>query len=313
MSYQIRVPEYLSPSSIKIAEKDWEDYAVKYLLNKRPPRPPQTQPMSVGSAFDAYAKSYIYYALFGNYGPDNQYELETILRDQVEPHNLEWARGAGKDCFDKYKAWGALADLMTELQKALGPPRFEFSVKGLVKLEDHEAVLLGKPDVYFVSEEGIRVVYDFKVNGYCGKRNTSPMKGYVCCRNGKTRVQHKNAVVTPWHGIMINCMMHLEDGNKEWADQLSIYSWLLGEPVGSEKVLFGIDQLTGPGCSRISSHRLRIKPEWQFSLMERAAQIWRIVQSGHIFREMSREESDNRLQVLEDTYGQPNPVDEILS
>jgi hypothetical protein len=139
------------------------------------------------------------------------------------------------------------------------------------------------------------------------------MKGYVVCRNGKDRKTHPKAVVTPWHGIPINCMMHLEDGNKEWADQLSIYSWLLGEPVGSEKVLFGIDQLTGPGCSRISSHRLRIKPEWQFALIERAAQIWQIIQSGHIFRDMTREQSDSRLQVLEDTYGTFNEVDEILA
>lgn len=90
-----------------------------------------------------------------------------------------------------------------------------------------------------------------------------------------------------------------------------IYSWLLGEPIGGENVVFGIDQITGPGCSRISSHRLRIKPQWQYRLMERICQVWEIIESGHIFREMSREESDARFQMLEDMYVD-NPVDQYL-
>jgi hypothetical protein len=303
----------MSPSSVKIFEKDVEDYAIKYLLANRPPRPPQTQPMSVGSAFDAYAKSYLYHSLFGNYGPDNEYERETIFNSQVEEHNREWAAEAGADCFRKYQSSGALKDLLNELQKSVGPPRFEFDVKDFVEFQGSEVPLLGKPDIYFINHEGIRVVYDWKVNGYCSKRNTSPMKGYVCCRDvvKHTNYPHKDAVITPHKGVSINCMMHLEDGNKEWADQLSIYSWLLGEPIGGENVVFGIDQITGPGCSRISSHRLRIKPEWQYRLMERIVQIWQIIESGHIFQELSREESDNRLQMLEDMYVN-NPVDEYL-
>jgi hypothetical protein len=45
--------------------------------------------------------------------------------------------------------------------------------------------------------------------------------------------------------------------------------------------------------------------------MERIVQIWQIIESGHIFQELSREESDNRLQMLEDMYVN-NPVDEYL-
>lgn len=313
MTYQIRKPKYLSPSAVKIADNDMEDYAIKYLLTNRPPRPPQTQPMSVGSAFDAYAKSYLYYNLYGNYGPDNQYERDTIFEQQVESHVRDWAKEAGQDCFLKYQRCGALSDLMGELSKAVGPPRFEFDVTDLVEFQGKEVPLLGKPDIYFINHEGIRIVYDWKVNGYCSKRNTSPMKGYVNCRDvvKHTAYPHKDAVLAPHKGVVINCMMHLEDGNKEWADQLSIYSWLLGEPIGGENVIFGIDQITGPGCARISSHRLRIKPEWQYHLMERIVQLWEIIESGHIFRTLSREDSDSRLQMLEDMYIN-NPVDEYL-
>jgi hypothetical protein len=307
------MPKYMSPSSIKIFEKDVEDYAIKYLLANRPPRPPQTQPMSVGSAFDAYAKSHLYYGLFGNYGPDNEYERETIFNSQVEEHNREWAAEAGADCFRHYQRSGALGDLMAELQKSVGPPRFEFDVNDYVEFQGVEVPLLGKPDIYFINHEGVRVVYDWKVNGYCSKRNTSPMKGYVCCRDvvKGTNYPHKDCVIAPYKGVNINAMMHLEDGNKEWADQLSIYSWLLGEPIGGENVVFGIDQITGPGCSRISSHRVRIKAAWQFRLMERIVQIWEVIESGHIFRELSREDSDARLEMLEAMYVN-NPVDEYL-
>jgi len=313
MSYEVRIPKYMSPSSLKIFEKDPEDFAVKYLLKNRPDRPPQTQPMSVGSAFDAYVKSYLYKNLFGNYGPKGEYEKDAIFESQVERHNWDWAREAGQICFDQYKTRGALSDLMLELSQAIGPPRFEFSLQDFVEFESYSVPLLGKPDCYFVNAQGVRVVYDWKVNGYCAKRNTSPMKGYVCCRDAKGgRNAHKDAVIAPFMGIPINVMMHMEDGNKEWADQLSIYSWLVGEPIGSEKVVFGIDQITGPGCSRISSHRLRIKPAWQYRLMERICQVWSIVESGHIFRDMTKAENDARLQLLEDLHTKENPVDEYL-
>lgn len=311
----MRIPKYLSPSSIKIFEKDREDFVVKYLLDNRPPRPPQTQPMSVGSAFDAYIKSHLYYNLFGNYGENGAYKLETIFEQQVEEHNRNWAREAGKLCFDEYKKRGALSDLIAELEKAIGTPRFEFELSDTITLDEWSAPLLGKPDCYFTNAEGIRVVYDWKVNGFCSSRNTSPMKGYTCCRDSQgTQYQHKDAVVVPYKGININCMLFLEDGNKEWADQLSIYSWLLGEPVGSENVVFGIDQITGPKCSRISSHRLRIQPDWQYRLMERIGQIWKIIQSGHIFQEVTREESDKRIEMLEMLHSSTDTtIDEILS
>lgn len=313
MTYEMRKPKFLSPSAIKTFEQDIEDYAVKYLIQNRPPRPPQTQPMAVGSAFDALAKSYLYYNLFGHYGEQDMYRKDIIFEAQVQPHNRDWAFDAGQHCFNKYRDSGALGELVAELEKAVGPPRFEFSVSDHVEFEGCEVPLLGKPDIYFINHEGVRIVYDWKVNGYCSHRNTSPMKGYVVCRdlNKQDRYQHKDAVLTPYKGVMINAMLHLEDGNKEWADQLSIYSWLLGEPIGGENVIFGIDQITGPGCSRISSHRLRIKPTWQYHLAERICQIWEIVDSGHIFRELSREDSDAKLQQLEN-MAQPSEVDNYL-
>jgi len=75
----MRIPAYLSPSALGVFEKDREQYYLKYLADNRPPRMPQTEPMAVGSAFDAFVKSYLHHSLFGNHGKDNQYELNTIF------------------------------------------------------------------------------------------------------------------------------------------------------------------------------------------------------------------------------------------
>jgi hypothetical protein len=292
--------QYLSPSSIKTFDNDVEDFVLKYVL--RIPREPQTKPMSVGSAFDAYAKSHIHHCLFGHYG---DYSKEAIFEAQVEPCNRDWARSAGQDCFDKYVSWGAMDALMAELAGAVGPPRFEFTVQGSVE----DVPLLGKPDLAFVNSSGVRVVYDWKVNGYCGSYNTSPAKGYVVSR--PKGVAHKGSVFVDFKGIKINAMLGLEDVNKEWADQLSIYGWLLGEPVGSENIIYGIDQITGPGCSRVSSHRVRIRPKYQFNFLDRIKQIWVIIESGWLFRELDRSGSDAKIEELRSMWVD-NPISELL-
>lgn len=307
--YQIRIPKFLSPTSVKIYEKNVEEFATKYLLQNRPPREPQTEPMSVGSAFDAYVKSDLYYGVYGNYGSDNEYGKEAIFETQVSPHVRDFAKKAGQHCYDVYKRVGALAALKQELATAIAPPRFEFDLTDEIR----GVPLLGKPDIYFLNEHGARCVYDWKVNGYCSWRNTSPMKGYVVCRDQDGNIKsHKDCIPTRHKGVLINAYFFLEDCNKEWADQLAIYSWLLGEEIGSEQVVFGIDQLTGPKDKlRVSTHRLRISPQWQFSLVERVQQVWDIIQSGHIFRELTREQSDTRLQLLEDMH-KPSEFDDAF-
>lgn len=313
----MRVPKYLSPSSFKLFESNLDEFYVKYLAENRPPRMGQTKPMSVGSAFDAYAKSYIHYCLFGNYGPNDQYAEDTIFEQQVEAHNRDWARLAGQHTFNCYKNCGALADLMLELQKSVGKPRFEFEIQGTVESRIGNVPLLGKPDIFFMNQEGARVILDWKVNGYCANSMTSPMKGYVMVRDTwacgtrkagtNNRMHHKDCFPSRFKGLMINTQEYLENLNTEWAAQLSVYAWLLGEEVGSQDLIQGIDQITGCGDSdasgfpylRVASHRLRVGANYQHELLDRLTNAWNIIMSGHIFREMSREDSDERCAELE--------------
>jgi hypothetical protein len=295
----MRLPEYMSPTSVKLFYDDIELFYSRYLSDVRSPREPQTKPMSIGSAFDAYVKSYLYTKLFGAAEAESHgYALKDIFNSQVEEHNRTWAWEEGKKVFEAYKNTGCLADLLLELEAAVGPPRFEFSIKG-----DIEGVpLLGKPDIFFINEDGARVIYDWKVNGYCSNSLKSPMRGFVKLReNGGVDYKiHKDCHLQKVRGVYINIAMHLEDGDRGWADQLSIYSWLLGEPIGSPDMITGIDQICGPASRlRFATHRLRISPEYQDALFINISNAWDVILSGWIFRDLSEEESAARCLALD--------------
>jgi len=276
---------------------------MRYISDFKTERMPQTQPMSIGSSFDAYAKSYLHESLFGK-GTDPKFQLESIFEEQVEEHNRDWAWEHGKLVFEQYKDAGCLADLMRELSQAVGDPRFEISIQSTLTTDIGDVPLLGKPDIFFINSLGARVVYDWKVNGYCASRLTSPMKGYVKLRTNKNgrwvEKQHPHCVLIMFKGIMINAAMFLEEGKTDWANQLAIYSWLLGEPVGSEEMIFGIDQVTGPASGlRFANHRLRIKPEYQYHLVDMVKIVWDSIQKRHIFRDMTVDDSRQRCEMLD--------------
>jgi hypothetical protein len=259
--------------------------------------------MSIGSSFDAYAKSYLHEKLFGK-GHDPRFELTALFEEQVEVHNRDWAWKHGALVFKQYQEAGCLADLMLELNSAIGDPRFEFDIQDTITTDIGDVPLLGKPDIFFINSLGARVVYDWKVNGYCAQRNTSPMKGYVKLRTKKdgswTEKSHPSCVATTFKGIMINAAMCLEEGKKDWAGQLAIYSWLLGEEIGSEEMVFGIDQVCGPAIElRFASHRLRISPQFQYDLVDQVKIVWDSIQNKHIFRDMSIDASRERCEMLE--------------
>lgn len=306
--------KHLSPTSIALFYFRIEEFYMMYLSDSRPDRMPQTQPMSVGSAFDAYTKSFLHEKLFGK-GNDPRFDFDAIFTAQVEPHNRDWAREAGKHCFEQYKASGALADLMLELQGSVGTPRFEIEVKGVINgeregvtLKIDDMMLLGKPDCFFINKHGAHVILDWKVNGYCGQYRTSAMKGYVRLReNGKNKGQHKDCFPMSHKGITINCAEFLESCNKDWARQLAIYGWLCGEDIGSDFIV-AVDQLAcGPdplGIStkpeiRIAEHRLRVSADFQWKTFAAAQHVWQVCHSDHVFRNMTLEESQARCQVLD--------------
>lgn len=305
----MRTPKYLSNTSINLFYEDRMEFYLKYLADERPPRMPQTRPMSVGSAFDAYAKNYIVNAIMGAEAPP-EYDLDTIFTTQVEAHNRDWARVAGEYVFECYKTSGALADLMIELELAAALPRFEFTVQKVI----NDIPLLGKPDIWFITKEGMNVLIDWKVNGYCAKRSVSPKKGYILIRDGwkdkkhsrSHGCAHKDAQIMKVGGLMVNLAVNLEDVDINWASQTTLYAWLMGEEIGGRFVV-GIDQIVakpteGKPELRIARHRARVSKKFQEELWKRIKHVWHTIQYGHIFEDMTREESDARCLTLNDYH-----------
>lgn len=306
---------HLSPSSIATFLANREEFYLNYLSDKRPPRLPQTVPMSIGSAFDSYVKSFMHEKLIG---PKPEFEFQTLFEAQVEPQNRDFALQAGKHCFDIYMKSGALADLMVDINRGIGKPKFELEIKGVVngyregvtKETAEGVVFLGKPDLFFINKEGAHVILDWKVSGYVSRYNTSPMQGYTRLREITALTGmpvfkgcHKDAIVMPFNGIMINHAGYLEEFNEDWARQLAIYSWLLGIEVGTEFIC-AVDQLV---CNnkgnffdpkdyskyrpeiRIAEHRLKISKDFQWKTFAQAQEIWEIVHSDWIFRDVAYE------------------------
>lgn len=325
----MRKREYLSPSSIATFFKDRECFYLRYLTDEKLEADPQTAPMSVGSAFDAYCKHNVHVDVFGSVN-DEQFEFDTIFTTQVEPHNRDFAREAGKYVFEAYKESGAYSDLLYQLvNNSLHAPRMEFEIRGNVCGTDSakdfqldgEVTLLGKPDLYWMTKDGHHVVFDWKVNGYCGKGNTSPKPGYLKLRNGVRSLvnyngtHHKDAVIHQLHGQFISAVHPLEKVDSDWASQLSIYGWLLGIPIGTPFLTF-IDQTAckanemRPAAPiydahypkpilRFAEHRTTVSQQHQIDTYLRAVRVWKACTSGHVFDELPIEESKARQEMLD--------------
>lgn len=297
----MRMLKRLSPTALHRWEDDREEFYMRYLSEATPPQQPQTLPMAVGSSFDAFVKS----ALNDKYTQDPAYNLQPLFESQVEPDVRPMAWPAGEWCWDRYKSVGAYDDLCKEIDRSRTVPRFEFQLRESI----NGVPLQGKPDLQFDLE--VPFIHDWKVSGYCGNYATSPKPLYAMCRDTWTEIAptrggnrpHKNYKPMEFGGTVVGCHW-LEDANPEWADQLTIYAWMIGMDVGSEDWIASIDQLAckpGPDKPyiRVAQHRCRVSSFWQFSLLGRLTQCWSTIQSGHIFRDMSEAESKARCEALD--------------
>jgi len=266
--------------------------------------------MAVGSAFDAYVKAAINYILYST-AVSPQFEFGAIFENQVEPQNRDFALAAGKHVFKAYKLCGAFDDLIKLLRQSVEPPRFEFKVDGTIA----GAPFTGKPDCRFVLDFGsglIHCILDWKVRGYCSKYAASPSKGYMLCRDGYKSekpsrshgAEHDSYLAYNHRGLTINAG-YLEYCNDEYADQLCLYGWLLGERPGDENVVGMIDEIVSKPASpvpllRIANHRARVKADYQQKLLERVGRCWQAITSGNVFTDLTPEENAGRREVLEE-------------
>lgn len=305
----MRKPSYISSSSLGLWESDRERYYLKHLADVKPPKESQFDYMGIGSAFDAFVKSALHEALFG-VGADPAYERNALFTSQVEPQNRDVCWEAGQYAFEAYKLCGAYDDLLADMKRSEFSPQFEFRLDKVVE----GVPLMGYPDCYYIHKSGAHIVLDWKVNSYFSKYAASPYKFYSMVRDGwgetTAKPSRRCSQAHPKYKEMTHRDVkigshYLEDTCADWADQLSIYSWMLGERVGSEDAIVCIDQLA---CKhregafpliRIANHRARISAKWQNQLVQRLTSCWKAIQSGHIFTDLPIDESKAHQDILE--------------
>lgn len=267
--------------------------------------------MAMGSGFDARVKSSIHTAIFGEAETKgSEYEFGSIFEKQVEPHVRDLVLSRSQDLFDQYVECGAYGELLGDIVKSPYAPEMEFEVKGTIE----GVPLLGKPDLKYITESHLHIISDWKVNGSMSQTGASPVQGYKRCldygskTNGKP---HKKYRPFALKGVEIN-EAYLEEFDPDWADQLAIYAWLLGEPVGSEEFVIRMEQVAcRPVKSRdlprakFATHMSRISKAHQEKLLARIKMCWETITSGHIFTDLSREESDAMCEMLDGKAATP--------
>ncbi len=321
----MRQPKYLSHSAYQLWHRDRTEYYLKYLADTKTPNIPQTPAMAIGSGFDAFVKAYLTREL---YGEEKAFDAKELFDQQVEEHNREETWPRAQFVFESYVMSGALASLMRELTVAGINPQFEFRIQRDIRMEKNDVgvPLLGLPDVFFQLRDGTNVILDFKVTGFFSNSPRSPKKNYINVSDGWINIAiqpsrnvgpHKNAVIEDYNGLLINTACNIEDIDETWANQLALYGWLKGAPVGGT-IIAGIEELVCSPCSeteypkvRVANFRGMIGRKYQIAFYERLLGQWntlksvrfnedgRVVEYPHIFSELTKDASDQKCEDLE--------------
>jgi hypothetical protein len=307
----MRKPKYLSPTAISMWDANRQEFYMNYLAEQRVDKIPQTLPMAIGSGFDALIK-YDLNPAGGN-----------LFDKQVEPQN----HSVLEDCqhiFDAYRNTTLYKALKAELQTVTDAD-FEFKQERVVG----GVPLLGKPDAYY-RVAGVGVILDWKVNGYMSKSNVSPNKGFMFCEDMYTdrthtrthMTTHKAVLLSDFKGLTVTSC-YFDEINTTWALQLAIYGWLMGETPGTP-FIGQIDQIACSGAKRtvdgrpdmrLARYRSLIGCDYQQRLVEKIKVIWKSIELGHIFTDMSYEDNllkINELERMAATYVEGTPEDKFI-
>ena len=288
----MREPKYLSPSAYLLYERSVDQYVQKYIAEPYLERDPQTRAMALGSGFDAYVKTY----LSNELNIEEPFHLETLFNKQVddELHTEIWS--AAKDQFEKYRESGALTALLENLTSGRNIS-FEQDVSQVVELDGTPVPMRGFPDCYYTTAEEQLVIVDWKCNGYTSNYKKSPSKYFV--KEHGTGKSHKKVSPIVERGVLLQKDFCFSETDPKWATQLAIYSWMLGIPVG-EAAVGQIEQLLiSDSNTRLISYCGYISKNFQQSLAKKMARCWKSIQDKHYFPNLSKEDSDRRVRLIE--------------
>lgn len=314
------MPKYISPSSLSKWESNRSEFYSMYLCEHRNPRPLQEVYMAVGSGLDAFVKSQIYSDVFGpSQLKGSQFEFTTIFESQVEAHCRDEVMTRAADLWKQYNESGAYGALLADIVQSPFPPQMEFTSAAEVQ----GVPLSGKPDLRYVTKEHVHVLADWKVNGSTSVHGASPEQGFKIARNTydakKNGEVHKKFEPMQFKDVVCNAR-YLDEFCDYWADQLAIYAWTMGEEVGSEEFVTRMEQVACRPVkdqplprAKFATHVSRISKRHQELLISRIHDCWNTIKSGHIFTDMSREESDERCEMLDMVAQTPKNLNPVLA
>lgn len=292
--------KYISPSSLSKFYSSREEFYKSYLAENYLERDPSTRPMLLGSGFDAFVKNELMRCLKGGESVmlGKPFHLQTLFNKQVqEGEHRQWAWETGGKLFLDYKDCGAFDTLFTELSSGTDI-EFEHEVFDELTLPSGLVVKIrGFVDLCYKNKEGL-VIVDWKCNNHCGKRKMSPKPFYII-RRPSLKPHRSDFLVDRGVLMTSQCFSKID---KKWAEQLVIYSWMLGSPIGDPCVL-QIEQLLGvpDGDCEIVTYRGSVSEEFQLEVVNKIERMFKTIKSGHIFDEVSRTESDKICSHLEST------------
>jgi hypothetical protein len=290
----MRELKYFSPSSYLMYRDDVDRFVEQYLIDLPRSNDPPSIQMSIGSAFDAFVKSNLAKKFYEGeaYAP---YQLETIFNKQVSEEHREEAWKIGKFLYEQYVDQGGFHALLSDMEGNLGPIYFEREAQASVRMPSGRYVpFKGFPDCSYINKHNKLVILDWKCNGYCSSKRTSPKKHYVISRPDNT--SHKKITPTVKYDLTVVEDHCFSEVDMKWAIQLTIYSWLLGRPIGDDTV-FQIEQLLmepGPAV-RCITYRGFTTPEFQIELANEIDAAWHSLKDGYIYRHLTRQESDAKM------------------
>lgn len=256
-------PEYLSPTQINLYLKDKESYYQSYVLGVKNPSTPA---MRLGSAFDYHVKREL--ASLGVYDEAaHASKLKELTGDDLR---------IGQEVLARYRACGALAALTAEV-----PAQAQLAMEADCLETCFGIPFKGLPDIYWLASGGLNV-YDWKVSGYYSKNGIRPKKGWTSLWSmDGTRKQDLG--------------YPLVSVNRDWAIQLTIYTWVLAKRlklVKKEEELLtiplsvGIDQLchsptpSGGVAMTVATYRWNISQEFRAWLRDICRVIWADLSTG---------------------------------
>jgi hypothetical protein len=236
---------------------------------------------------------------------------------QVEEHHRDDVLVWAGDLWQQYQDSGAYDYLLADILASDYAPEMEFTIQGEVE----GVPLLGKPDLRYVSKGGVHVISDWKVNGSRSKTGASPTQGYKLCLDYGSRTHdtaHKKYEPTTYKDLVIS-RVPLETFSDDWATQLAIYSWLLGEPLGSEDFVIRMEQISCRPVktrelprAKFTIHMAKISKAYQEAVLARIKMCWSTIEGGHIFTDVSRERSDEICEQLIAKAKRPRGLHPIL-